>query len=220
MPPEITLLDLFLPIFIGMGPVKVLLVYMALTRNSSTALQRKVARKTIFTGTIIAIRAFGRRSVYHETPALYDRSPLNRRWTDPADPRPHHRTESCETKEQSDPVSEEAVMSMAIYPLAIPLLLNPVGIVSLTVFSAEAQGLLQIGLLIIMVLIVAAIDLRCVPDLSPSRQIPAKERILVLEKLLGIFLAALAVQLMIDGLVDLHIISVLCIKPEGDDCWV
>jgi multiple antibiotic resistance protein len=55
MPPEITVLDLFLPIFIGMGPVKALLVYLALTKNSSTALQRKVARKTIFTGTIIAI---------------------------------------------------------------------------------------------------------------------------------------------------------------------
>jgi hypothetical protein len=33
------------------------------------------------------------------------------------------------------------------------------------------------------------------------------ERILVLEKLLGIFLAALAVQMIIYGLVDLHIIT-------------
>ena len=55
MLPEIPLLDLFLPIFIGMGPIKVLLVYMALTKNSSTALQRKVAQKTILTATIIAI---------------------------------------------------------------------------------------------------------------------------------------------------------------------
>ena len=35
------------------------------------------------------------------------------------------------------------------------------------------------------------------------------ERILVLEKLLGIFLAALAVQLMVDGLVDLRIIAAI-----------
>jgi multiple antibiotic resistance protein len=53
--PEITLLDVFLPIFSGMGPVKVLLVYMALTKDSSSALQRKVAQKTILTATIIAI---------------------------------------------------------------------------------------------------------------------------------------------------------------------
>ena len=34
------------------------------------------------------------------------------------------------------------------------------------------------------------------------------ERIMVTEKLLGIFLAALAVQLMVNGLEELHIISV------------
>ena len=77
---------------------------------------------------------------------------------------------SSETKEESDPLSEEDVMSMAIYPMAIPLLLNPVGIVTLTVFSAESQGLLQIGALIILVLIVAAIDLRSVLISSPSLQ--------------------------------------------------
>jgi len=47
-------------------------------------------------------------------------------------------------------VSEEALLNMAIYPLAIPLLLNPVGIVSLTVFFAEAQGLVQFGVLVII----------------------------------------------------------------------
>jgi small neutral amino acid transporter SnatA (MarC family) len=34
------------------------------------------------------------------------------------------------------------------------------------------------------------------------------ERIMVTEKLLGIFLAALAVQLMVNGLEELHIITV------------
>ena len=99
-------------------------------------------------------------------------------------------------------------MSMAIYPLAIPLLLNPVGIVTLTVFSAESQTLLQLGALIILVLIVAAIDLG-VFFISPRLfKHFSQERIMVTEKLLGIFLAALAVQLIVDGLVELHIISV------------
>ena len=98
-------------------------------------------------------------------------------------------------------------MSMAIYPLAIPLLLNPVGIVSLTVFSAEAQGLLQFGLLIILVLIVAAIDLGVFLIAHRLDKFLTNERIMVLEKLLGIFLAALAVQLIVNGLADLHIIT-------------
>jgi small neutral amino acid transporter SnatA (MarC family) len=78
-------------------------------------------------------------------------------------------------------------MSMAIYPLAIPLLLNPVGIVSLTVFSAEAQGLLQFGVLVILVLVVAAIDLGVFLVSHRLDKYLTNERVLVLEKLLGIF---------------------------------
>ena len=100
-------------------------------------------------------------------------------------------------------------MSMAIYPLAIPLLLNPVGIVSLTVFSAEAQGLFQLGVLILLVLLVAVIDLGVFLISHRLDKYLTNERILVLEKLLGIFLAALAVQLMVNGLVDLHIIAAI-----------
>jgi small neutral amino acid transporter SnatA (MarC family) len=96
---------------------------------------------------------------------------------------------------------------MAIYPLAIPLLLNPVGIVSLTVFSAEVQSLVQFGLLVILVLVVAAIDLGVFMISHRLDRSLTNERILVLEKLLGIFLAALAVQLIINGLVDLRIIT-------------
>jgi MarC family membrane protein len=207
MPPDITFIDLFLPIFIGMGPIKVLLVYIALTKNSSTELQRKVAQKTILTATIIAIvlllaGVFIMKLLHFTTGALSIAGGLILLILalsivlSPA-----------EKKEESGPVSEEALMSMAIYPLAIPLLLNPVGIVSLTIFSAEAQGLLQLGGLIILVLVVAAIDFGVFLISHRLDKYLTHERILVLEKLLGIFLAALAVQLMVDGLVDLHIIA-------------
>jgi multiple antibiotic resistance protein len=209
LPPEITVLDLFLPIFIGMGPVKVLLVYMTLTKNCSTALQRKVARKTILTATIIAILlllagAFIMRLLHFTPEALTIAGGLILLILtlsivlSPA-----------EKKEEVGPVSEEALMSMAIFPLAIPLPLNPVGIVSLTVFSAEVQGLLQLGVLIILVLVVAAIDLGVFLISHRLYKYLTNERIVVLEKLLGIFLAALAVQLIINGLVDLHIIATI-----------
>jgi MarC family membrane protein len=205
--PEITLLDVFLPIFIGMGPVKVLLVYMALTKDSSSALQRKVAQKTILTATIIAILlllagAFIMKLLHFTPGALTIAGGLILLILalsivlSPA-----------EKKEGAGPLSEEALLSMAIYPLAIPLLLNPVGIVSLTVFSAEAQGLVQFGVLVAMVLVVAAIDLGVFLISHRLYKYLTNERILVLEKLLGIFLAALAVQLIINGLVDLHIIT-------------
>lgn len=99
-------------------------------------------------------------------------------------------------------------MSMAIYPLAIPLpaqsrwhrdphrLLSRVtGAVvdrSACGYGADRRG----------------DRLRCVPDLPLLYKNVSTERIMVTEKLLGIFLAALAVQLMVNGLEELRIIAV------------
>jgi len=209
MPPEFNLLDIFLLVFIGMGPLKVLVVYIALTKEFSSELRRKVAQKMVFTATIVSIvllvaGVLIMKILHFTTGALSIAGGLILLLLALS-----MVLGSAEKKEHESPLSEEAVMSMAIYPLAIPLLLNPVGIVTLTVFSAESQGLLQIGALIIMVLIVAAIDFGVFLISHRLYKNVSTERIMVTEKLLGIFLAALAVQLMVDGLVDLHIISAI-----------
>ena len=81
------------------------------------------------------------------------------------------------------------------------------GIVALTVFSAETQGLLQLGVIAVMVLVVAAIDFGIFMVSHRLGKYLTHERILVLEKLLGILLAALAVQMMLNGLAELGIIT-------------
>ena len=208
MPPEITLLDVFLLVFIDMGPLKVLVIYISLTKEFSSELRRKVAQKMVLTATIVAIvllvaGVLIMKLLHFTTGALSIAGGLILLLLALS-----MVLGSSEKKEHEDPLSEEEVMSMAIYPMAIPLLLNPVGIVTLTVFSAELQGLLQIGALIIMVLIVAAIDFGVFLISYRLYKNVSTERIMVTEKLLGIFLAALAVQLMVNGLEELHIISV------------
>ena len=49
------LIDIFLIVFIGMGPIKVLLVYLGATQDASKELQRKVAQKAVITATIVAL---------------------------------------------------------------------------------------------------------------------------------------------------------------------
>jgi len=208
MPPEITILDVFLLVFIGMGPLKVLVVYIALTKEFSTQVRRKVAQKMVLTATIVSIvllvaGVLIMKILHFTTGALSIAGGLILLLLALS-----MVLGTGEKNEHEGPMSEEEVMSMAIYPLAIPLLLNPVGIVTLTVFSAESQGLLQIGALVIMVLIVAAIDLGVFLISHRLYKNVSTERIMVTEKLLGIFLAALAVQLMVNGLEELHIISV------------
>jgi multiple antibiotic resistance protein len=113
----------------------------------------------------------------------------------------------AEKPEPDAPLDKEAVLSKAIYPLGIPLLLNPVGIVGLTVFSAETQSLLQVGAIAVMVLLVAAIDFGIFMVSHRLDKYLTHERILVLEKLLGILLAALAVQMILNGLAELGVIT-------------
>ncbi len=191
-----------------MGPLKVLVVYIALTKELNTGQRRRVAQKMVLTATIVAIVLLVAgvvimKILHFTTGALSIAGGLILLLLALS-----MVLGTGENKEHEGPRSEEEIMSMAIYPLAIPLLLNPVGIVTLTVFSAESQTLIQLGLLIIMVLIVAAIDLGVFLISSRLFKHISKERVMVTEKLLGIFLAALAVQLMINGLAELHIIPV------------
>ena len=199
--------DVFLIIFIGMGPIKALLAYLAITQEVSTALQRKVARKAVVTATLIGIVLllagvlfmrilhFTRGALAVAGGLILLLLALQMVLS------PGHK------EEHGAAPSEEALMSAAIYPLSIPLLLNPIGIVSLTVFSAETRTLVEMGVLLAMLLVVAVIDYGVFLVAHGLDRYLTHERILILEKLLGIMLAALAVQLILDGLADVGVLD-------------
>ena len=203
----VQLIDVFLIIFIGMGPVKALLVYIGLTKDADRTLQRQVAQKAVITAGVVALLllvagAFFMRILHFTTAALTIAGGLILlilALTIVLSP--------AEKKEQTAAPSEKSLMSLAIYPLGIPLLLNPVGIVALTVFSAETQNLLQLGVIALLVLLVAALDFGIFMVSHRLDKYLTHERILVLEKLLGILLAALAVQMMLNGLAELGVIT-------------
>jgi multiple antibiotic resistance protein len=200
-------IDVFLIIFIGMGPIKVLLVYLAATREASPELQRKIAVKAIRTAVIVGILLLVAGAVFMKILHFSQGAltiagglillllALNIVLSPP------------KKEEQGAAPDEATLMSMAIYPLAIPLLLNPIGIVALTVFSAEAQTLVDLAVLLGMLLAVAAIDLSVFLVSHRLDKYLTHERILVLEKLLGILLAALAVQLILNGLADVGVVT-------------
>ena len=204
---NISLAELFLTIFIGMGPVKVLLVYIAATMGVDKGVQRRVARKAILTATVVALLllvagALFMKILHFTTGSLNIAGGLILLIL------ALNMVLSPAKKEEPGAVpNEEALMSMAIYPMGIPLLLNPVGIVSLTVFSAETQDFLHLGIIAGMVLLVAAIDQGIFMVSHRLDKYLIHERVIVLEKLLGILLAALAVQMVLNGLAELGIIT-------------
>ena len=93
-------------------------------------------------------------------------------------------------------------MQLAQFPLAVPYLLNPVGIVGLMTISAEAKSLsvfaVEFGILV-FVLLLDVVVFRWANRVSDKLD---EGRMLVTEKVFGFLIAAIAVQLVLDGLAD------------------
>jgi small neutral amino acid transporter SnatA (MarC family) len=104
------------------------------------------------------------------------------------------------------PLEGRDPMQVAVFPLAVPYLLNPAGIVVLVTLSAEASS---IAVLAVAVGVLAAVLAFDVVVFRWAVQVSSKldaSRMLVTEKVFGFLLAALGVQLALDGLSDLGVI--------------
>jgi multiple antibiotic resistance protein len=105
-------------------------------------------------------------------------------------------------------------MQMALYPLAVPYLLNPAGIAVLVIASGditavETNTLVMLVILVALVLLMGLIDWLVFTNIDKLAKHLDPSRLAVTEAVFGVLLAALAVQLMLDGLQDLGIISML-----------
>jgi multiple antibiotic resistance protein len=95
---------------------------------------------------------------------------------------------------------EEHVRNVAAFPLAIPLMAGPGAITATVLLAGRADGnLLLVGLLLSVVVLVALacfVAFRFAPHISRLLGLTGN---IVLSRLLGVLLAALAVQFVIDG---------------------
>lgn len=91
-------------------------------------------------------------------------------------------------------------MRVAVFPLAIPYLLNPVGIVTLVTLSAEANSATTFALVVGLLGVVGAIDVAVFRGANRMSDHIDESRMLITEKVFGFLLAAIAVQLVLDGL--------------------
>ncbi len=100
-------------------------------------------------------------------------------------------------------------MSMAVYPLAVPYLLNPAGIAALVIASNDVDSVLMGVILVGIVLLVGAIDFAVFRNMDKLAKHLDPSRLAITEAVFGVLLAALAVQLMVDGMGDLGIIDTM-----------
>jgi multiple antibiotic resistance protein len=102
--------------------------------------------------------------------------------------------------------SDPDPMRLAVFPLAVPYLLNPVGIVVLVTVSADADSIRLLAGVVGLLALVLALDVAVFRWANRVSEHLDASRMLVTEKVFGVLLAALAVQLALNGLADLGLI--------------
>ena len=198
--------DLFIPsfvtLFVVMDPIGISPLFMALTQRMSAAKRRAVAiRACIIAGVLLTLFAFLGEGVLDflgiSMPAfriaggilllltaldmLFERRTQRRK------------DQSEETESDDDP---------SVFPLAMPLIAGPGSIATVILLAGQGDGLEGVGLALVvmsLVLVIAFVLFNAAPLLE---RILRETGIKVVTRLLGMLLAALAVQFVLEGLRD------------------
>lgn len=198
--------DMFMLLLIGMGPKIALVPFMDLTRDLEADQQRKVAQQMVRTGVgtalLLVFLGWLLMRLLHFTPGAANIAggivllllALNM-LVSPGKEDHHERSKGRD------------LMQMALYPLAVPYLLNPAGIAALVIASSEINSLVYLLILVGLVLLVGAFDWLIFHNMDKLARHLDPSRLAVTEAIFGVLLAALAVQLMVDGLAEIGIIS-------------
>ncbi len=202
-------IDTFLLLLIGVGPKIALVPFLDVTTDMTEAVKRRVLRKMLTTAATVAalllvLGGLLTRLLHFSPGALGVASGIILLII----------AVTMVLGQQngnggSHPVEGRDPMQVAVFPLAVPYLLNPAGIVVLVTLSAEAVSIAVLAVAVGVLVVVLALD---VAVFRWAVQVGSKldaSRMLVTEKVFGFLLAALAVQLALDGLSDVGVIHLI-----------
>jgi small neutral amino acid transporter SnatA (MarC family) len=199
-------IDTFLLLLIGIGPKIALVPFLETTGQMPQAIKRRVLRKMLTTAATVAVLLLVlggllTRLLHFSPGALGVASGIILLIIAVTMVLGKHDENS-----DSRPAEDRDPMQVAVFPLAVPYLLNPAGIVVLVTSSAEAASVAVVAVVVGILIVILALDIavfrwavKVSSHLDPSRM-------LVTEKVFGFLLAALAVQLMLNGLSDVGVI--------------
>ncbi len=199
--------DLFILLLIGMGPKIALVPFLDLTAGMEKEMQKKVAGQMVKTAVGVALVLVFLGSLLmrllHFSPGAVSIAggiilmllAL------------HMLVGAGKSEGHKEKAASRDPMQMALYPLAVPYLLNPAGIAVLVTVSDQLDSLIMFALVAGLVLLMGVIDMAVFKNMDKLAKQLDPSRLMVTEAVFGVLLAALAVQLVLDGLETSGIIS-------------
>ena len=110
----------------------------------------------------------------------------------------------AEAKSNEEEMHDAAARaSIAVVPLTIPLLTGPATMSTVVIYAEKAKTILQLGTLVGYGVVIALATALCFALAQPIARVLGKTGINVMTRLMGLILAALAVEVMSDGLIKL-----------------
>ena len=200
--------DTFLLLLIGVGPKIALVPFLEATKEMPEATKRRVLRKMLTTAATVAVLLLVlggllTRLLHFSPGALGVASGIILLIIAVTMVLGQHEGNG---NGGSHPAEDKDPMQVAVFPLAVPYLLNPAGIVVLVTASAEAPSLAVLAVVVGLLIVIFALDIAVFRwAVQVSNHLDAS-RMLVTEKIFGFLLAALAVQLVLNGLSDVGVI--------------
>ena len=197
---------LLLLLLIGMGPKIALVPFLEKTKNFDAETQRAVGRRMVVTAVVTAVVlfAFGgllMRLLHISSGAVAVGGGIILAILAINMVAGPGKKVVEEVGVQEDPEK------IAVYPLAIPYLLNPVGITILIIASDEVVSVASVGLVLGLVLLVGAFDYLVFANIDKLSKRLNPTGLVISEVVFGILLTAVAVQLTVSGLSSLGIIA-------------
>jgi len=198
-------LKLLLLLLIGMGPKIALVPFLEKTKHFDAETQRAVGRKMVVTAVVTALvlfatGAFLMRLLHITGGAVAVAGAIILAILAIG-------MVSGPGKKVEEAGIQEDPKHIAVYPLAIPYMLNPVGITILIIASGEVVSVASVALVLALVLLVGAFDYLIFANIDKLSKRLNPVSLIISEVVFGILLTAVAVQLMVFGLGSLGIIA-------------
>jgi multiple antibiotic resistance protein len=200
--------DILILLFITIGPTKAAAMYVGMTKSADSALKRQIALRTVLVSSIICaifvVLGEGILKVFHiSIPALLIAGGMILFVF------ALHLVLGEDKEEPTEGLPRTPSIDIANYPLAVPLMASPQGLVAIVTISVTMQGLTNMLTLLGLVLAVMTVNLVV---LLSADKILAKVPVSIMKvvmRIFGLLLCGLAVQLAIIGLQRLGVLAVV-----------
>jgi len=186
----------FMALLVLINPLSAIPIFISLTPNSTQAERKKIAKVTSLTiAVVVSLFALVGEGLLHFLGISIGSFQLAGGLLVLMN------AQTSATKSTEEERSEaESKANIAVVPLAIPLMTGPGTISTVIIYTSTARDWIDVADLIISGMLVALVSYAALTMATPISRVLGKTGINVVNRVMGMLLAALSVEIMVDGI--------------------